>query len=143
MDIPHPTNFSIRFLFTLTPPYTHDKITFVLPPSSSGPGRSPLKAKTRVRFPLGAQALTFERFLCGDRFTLTGMISNLSVPYQPPHTIEVHEAKRRSIPAGGTIKTITELVEVILTSHTIEVLSFVQNIFCVFFIKSPSINMKT
>jgi hypothetical protein len=29
-----------------------------LPPSSSGPGRGPLKAKTGVRFPLGAPTKT-------------------------------------------------------------------------------------
>jgi hypothetical protein len=30
-------------------------LRFTLPPSSSGPGRGPLKAKTRVRTSLGAQ----------------------------------------------------------------------------------------
>ena len=69
---------------TLTPQSTHDKITSSLPPSSSGLGRGPLKAKTGIRFPLGAQPHTEPvevcGFFCRDRFALPGMISNLSAP---------------------------------------------------------------
>jgi hypothetical protein len=52
------------------------KICALLPPSSSGPGRGPLKAKTGVRVPLGAQksdktsqkTLDVEDILAGLRF---------------------------------------------------------------------------
>ena len=38
----------------LTPDLVRDIILLRLPPSSSGPGRGPLKAKTRIRIPVGA-----------------------------------------------------------------------------------------
>lgn len=38
----------------LTHRILHDIISTLTPPSSSGPGRGPLKAKTRIRIPVGA-----------------------------------------------------------------------------------------
>ena len=56
------------------------------PPSSSGPGRSPLKAKTGVRVPLGAlkrtcpeQLSTPEQFMELVRFDQRGLLNELPV----------------------------------------------------------------
>ncbi len=49
-----------------------------MPPSSSGPGRGPLKAQTAIRIRLGAQRqtsqkpLNIEEFLAGLRFEQKG-----------------------------------------------------------------------
>ena len=45
--------FFVKIRNELTGRKPHAKIRSCMPPSSSGPGRSPLKAKTGVRFPLG------------------------------------------------------------------------------------------
>ena len=56
-----------------------------LPPSSSGPGRGPLKAKTGVRVPVGAQAKVncstedVGRFLSSIRFESKGKLAELGV----------------------------------------------------------------
>jgi hypothetical protein len=53
------------------------------PPSSRGPGRGPLKAKTGVRVPLGAPAVKnrsaddVERFLASLRFENIGKLDDL------------------------------------------------------------------
>ena len=55
------------------------------PPSSSGPGRSPLKAKTGVRVPVGAQTLKNRssddvgRFLSSIRFESKEKLAELGV----------------------------------------------------------------
>ena len=55
------------------------------PPSSSGPGRGPLKAKTGVRVPLGASdpkmppTDNVERFLSMLRFDSKGMLAELGI----------------------------------------------------------------
>ncbi len=63
-----------RKIRLLTVPSPHDKIFIRQPPSSSGPGRGPLKAKTGIRIPLGALLIE---------------------SYRPSHTIEVQAAKQR------------------------------------------------
>ena len=56
-----------------------------MPPSSRGPGRGPLKAKTGVRIPLGAQVLRnrstddVERFLSLIRFENRGKTEELGL----------------------------------------------------------------
>ena len=62
-----------RKIRLLTVPSPHDKIFIRQPPSSSGPGRGPLKAKTGIRIPLGALLIE---------------------SYRPSHTIEVQAAKQ-------------------------------------------------
>ena len=68
---------------SLTLPLVRDKILTCKPPSSSGPGRGPLKAKTRIRIPLGAPGLI-----------ATGLLTcGFVVPLTP---LQAHETKTRS-----------------------------------------------
>ncbi len=58
------------------------KIILALPPSSSGPGHSPLKAKTGVRVPVGAQLEPLndvERFLSMLRFDSREKLDQLDI----------------------------------------------------------------
>ena len=60
-----------------------------MPPSSRGPGRSPFKAKTGVRIPVGAQLLKnrstddVERFLSLIRFENRKKLNELGPDYGP------------------------------------------------------------
>ena len=70
----------------LTGEERHDTILPArMPPSSSGPGRSPLKAKTGVRVPVGASNLkplstdNVERFLSMLRFDSKGKLTKLRI----------------------------------------------------------------
>ncbi len=62
-----------------------EAVATATPPSSRGPGRGPLKAKTGVRIPLGAQAHKnrsteeVERFLLSIRFENKGKLEELGL----------------------------------------------------------------
>ena len=74
------------------------------PPSSSGPGRSPLKAKTGVRFPLGAQILknrptsSVGRFLSKLRFESRGKLDEFGAVSCPSFFLS------GQVPVGAQIK---------------------------------------
>jgi hypothetical protein len=57
------------------------------PPSSSGPGRGPLKAKTWVRVPLGALCIYSDIYFCRG--------ARPCAPFYPSHTAKVHWANHR------------------------------------------------
>ena len=67
----------------------HVKIPHCPPPSSSGPGRSPLKAKTGVRFPLGV--LFFKTLMEKDIFSI---LDELSIQFERIDHVPVYTSEQ-------------------------------------------------
>ena len=65
----------------------HAKIRVCTPPSSSGPGRSPLKAKTGVRFPLGVPG---KRSEITERFSFYMPLLEIKIPDEEKNLCEVN-----------------------------------------------------
>ncbi len=73
-----------------------DRILSAMPPLSSGPGRGPLKAKTRIRIPLGAPLTPNSPFPASfSIFTL-----NPAVNGGASHPSKVYEAKTMTPQVG-------------------------------------------